>query len=59
MRVKEIMTKNPINVDKNSLAVKALAIMNNKKIIAENACTVFMRWPGPVDSVGNLLWALH
>jgi arabinose-5-phosphate isomerase len=26
------MTKNPINVDKNMLVVKALSIMNEKKI---------------------------
>jgi len=32
MKVKEIMTKNPISVEKNSLAAKALALMNNKKI---------------------------
>ena len=32
MKVKDIMTKNPISVEKNSLAVKALALMNNKKI---------------------------
>jgi len=32
MKVREIMTKNPISVEKNSLAVKALALMNNKKI---------------------------
>ena len=30
--VKEIMTKNPINVDKEMLAEKALSIMNYKKI---------------------------
>ena len=30
--VKEIMTKNPIGIDKNELAVKALSVMNNKKI---------------------------
>ena len=30
--VKEIMTKNPIGIEKNSLAVKALALMNSKKI---------------------------
>ena len=30
--VKEIMTKNPIGIDKNELAAKALSIMNNKKI---------------------------
>ena len=29
---KDIMTKNPIGVDKNELAAKALSIMNNKKI---------------------------
>jgi arabinose-5-phosphate isomerase len=32
MKVKEIMTKNPISVDKNALAAKALSIMENKKI---------------------------
>ena len=30
--VKEIMTKNPIGIDKNELAAKALSVMNNKKI---------------------------
>ena len=30
--VKEIMTKNPISIDKNELAAKALSTMNNKKI---------------------------
>ena len=30
--VKEIMTRNPIGIDKNELAAKALSIMNNKKI---------------------------
>ena len=30
--VKKIMTKKPISIDKNELAVKALSIMNNKKI---------------------------
>ena len=29
---KEIMTKNPIGIDRNALAVKALSLMNNKKI---------------------------
>ena len=29
---KDIMTKNPISIDKNALAVKALSLMNNKKI---------------------------
>ncbi|MDA9643766.1 KpsF/GutQ family sugar-phosphate isomerase [Candidatus Pelagibacter sp.] len=32
MSAKEIMTKNPISIDKNSLAAKALAMMNGKKI---------------------------
>tara|TARA_B100000900_G_scaffold393672_1_gene390383 strand:+ start:1176 stop:2144 length:969 start_codon:yes stop_codon:yes gene_type:complete len=32
MHTKSIMTKNPISVDKNILAAKALSIMNNKKI---------------------------
>ena len=30
--VGEVMTKNPINIDKDSLAAKALSLMNNKKI---------------------------
>ena len=32
LKVKEIMTKNPVSIDKNALAAKALALMNNKKI---------------------------
>ena len=32
VKVKDIMTKNPISVDKNTLAAKALSIMNSKKI---------------------------
>ena len=31
-KTKEIMTKNPISVEKNILAAKALSIMNNKQI---------------------------
>ena len=30
--VNKIMTKNPISIDKNELAAKALSLMNNKKI---------------------------
>ena len=30
--VKKIMTKNPISIDKDSLAAKALSLMNSKKI---------------------------
>ena len=30
--IKEIMTKNPIGIDKNELAAKALSLMNSKKI---------------------------
>ena len=30
--VKKIMTKKPISIDKNSLAAKALALMNSKRI---------------------------
>ena len=30
--VKEIMTKNPIGIDKNELAAKGLSLMNDKKI---------------------------
>ena len=32
LNVKKIMTKNPISIDKDSLAVKAISLMNNKKI---------------------------
>ena len=32
LKVKEVMTKNPISIDKNTLAAKALNIMNDKKI---------------------------
>jgi arabinose-5-phosphate isomerase len=32
MTTKQIMTKNPIGIDKNALAAKALALMNAKKI---------------------------
>ena len=31
-KVSKVMTKNPISVEKNDLAAKALSIMNNKKI---------------------------
>ena len=31
-KVKEVMTKNPIYIGENALAVKALNIMNKKKI---------------------------
>ena len=32
LKVKNVMTKNPVKVDKNILATKALSIMNEKKI---------------------------
>ena len=32
MKAGEIMTKNPVSVDKNVLAAKALSLMNSKKI---------------------------
>ncbi len=32
LKVKDVMTKNPIKIEKNVLATKALAIMNEKKI---------------------------
>ena len=32
MLVKKVMTNNPISIDKDNLAVKALSIMNSKKI---------------------------
>tara|TARA_B110001450_G_scaffold190000_1_gene178182 strand:- start:182 stop:781 length:600 start_codon:yes stop_codon:yes gene_type:complete len=31
-QVKDVMTKNPVSIDKNALAVGALALMNSKKI---------------------------
>ena len=36
--VKEIMTKKPVFIDRNVLAAKALAIMNNKKITSLLVC---------------------
>ena len=32
LKVKDVMTKNPVKVEKNTLATKALALMNEKKI---------------------------
>jgi len=32
LKVKKVMTKNPISVDKDILAAKALSLMNAKKI---------------------------
>ena len=32
IKVKKVMTKNPISIDKDALAAKALSIMNAKKI---------------------------
>ena len=32
LMVKNVMTKNPVSIDKNALAAKALALMNDKKI---------------------------
>jgi arabinose-5-phosphate isomerase len=32
MRVKDVMTKNPVSIDKNALAAKALSLMNRRKI---------------------------
>jgi len=32
LKVKQVMTKSPINIDKNTLAAKALSLMNDKKI---------------------------
>ena len=37
MNVSNIMTKKPISIDKQSLAAKALALMNEKKITSLNA----------------------
>ena len=34
MSVQQVMTKNPIGIDRNALAAKALSLMNNKKITA-------------------------
>ena len=32
VKVKEVMTKNPVSIDKNALAAKALSLMNSRKI---------------------------
>ena len=32
LKIKKVMKKNPISVDKNMLAAEALSIMNSKKI---------------------------
>ena len=32
LKVKDVMTKNPIKIEKNTLATKALSIMKEKKI---------------------------
>ena len=32
LKVKNVMTKNPIKIEKNTLATKALSIMNDNKI---------------------------
>ena len=36
VKVKDVMTKNPISIDKNALAAKALSLMNSKKITSES-----------------------
>ena len=36
LTVKDIMTKNPISIEKDALAVKAIALMNSKKITSLN-----------------------
>ena len=38
VRIKKVMTKKPISVDKNMLAANALSIMNTKKIISLFIC---------------------
>ena len=32
LKIKEVMKKNPVSIDKNTLAAQALSIMNAKKI---------------------------
>ena len=32
LAIKNVMTKNPVSIEGDTLAVKALALMNNKKI---------------------------
>ena len=39
LSVKKIMTKNPITIDKNELAAKALNLMNNKQITSLLVCS--------------------
>ena len=38
LKVSDVMTKNPIRIDKNDLAAKALTLMNNKKITSLCVC---------------------
>ena len=36
LSVSEVMTKNPVSIDKNALAAKALALMNSEKFQKDN-----------------------
>ena len=38
LKAKDVMTKNPISVDKDMLAAKALSLMNSKKITSLSVC---------------------
>ena len=40
LKVKNVMTKNPIKINKDMLAIKALAIMNEKKITSLCVCSL-------------------
>ena len=42
LKAKDLMTKNPISIDKDSLAVKALKLMNEKKITSY--CAKWLPW---------------
>ena len=48
MPVKKIMTKNPIKIDKDELAAKALSLMNSKKITS----LVVVRKENPRKAIG-------
>ena len=43
LRLKKVMKKKPISVDKNMLAAQALSIMNSKKIVMLLGTTIFLR----------------
>ena len=52
MFTKDIMTKNPISIDKNALAAKALSVMNTKKITS--LCVYDKKYKNKNKTIGVL-----